>query len=59
MTTVVKLKGEEGVVERINGRGGENFKTVLTPLFSWEILCAKLSPDVGLVKRIEQPDPSN
>lgn len=39
MTTMVKFKGEKGVVERINGGGGENFKTVLAAPFTWEILC--------------------
>lgn len=60
---VVKLKGEKGAVERINRRGGENFKTVLTPHLLGKSCaqqpCTWLSPDVGLVKRIEQPDLSN
>lgn len=39
MTKVVKFKGGKGVVERINGGAGENFKTVLAAPFTWEILC--------------------
>lgn len=39
MAEMVKFKGGKEVVERINGGGGENFKTVLAALFTWEMLC--------------------
>lgn len=39
MAETVKFKGGKEVVERINGGGGEDFKTVLAALFTWEMLC--------------------
>lgn len=39
MTEMVPFKRGKGVVERINGEGGENFKAVLAAPRTWEILC--------------------
>lgn len=39
MTKMVEFKGGKEVVERINGEGEENFKTVLSAPFPWEIQC--------------------